>query len=466
MPQLDRLSGCPSCAEPLEEGDLYCGACGADLRAAARLPAGGATCDQGEQPTLPTDGALHSPTASPAVDSPAAAAPPPPAAPPMPPQPPLSPPTGAGTLPAPPVPTAPSTPTLHLPRPAGQTLETPTSAAQAAGDAPGAPDPPPQPGAAPQPAGTPTGEPEALGPRCIACGTGGIDGDGCCEHCGHKQPDARDHMEQERGALAAASDRGLRHQRNQDFFAIDTCPLSDGGAAGIAVVCDGVSSAARSEEASAAASEAARAALRESVPRGAHPEDAMHDALLAAADAVSALASGSDTDAERNPPACTIVGAVTTAELLTIGWIGDSRAYWIPEDRTSSPARLTEDDSWAAHMVAAGLLSEEEAQADPRAHAITGWLGADAYELEPHTASFTPRGPGVVVVCSDGLWNYAESATEMAATVPADARTRPLHSAQRLVGHALDSGGHDNVTVALVPFPVPTDGAGPAAGEV
>ncbi|NEE50701.1 serine/threonine-protein phosphatase, partial [Streptomyces sp. SID8455] len=84
------------------------------------------------------------------------------------------------------------------------------------------------------------------------------------------------------------------------------------------------------------------------------------------------------------------------------------------------------------------------------AHAITGWLGADSYELEPHTASFKPDRPGLVVVCTDGLWNYAESAEEMAAAVPPEAHLRPLHGAQVLVGHALDGGGHDNVTVALL----------------
>lgn len=134
----------------------------------------------------------------------------------------------------------------------------------------------------------------------------------------------------------------------------------------------------------------------------------------------------------------------------------------MPVDRSGPAARLTEDDSWAAQMVAAGLMSEAEAYADERAHAITGWLGADAYELEPHTASFKPDRPGVVVVCTDGLWNYAEAAEEMARAVPLDAALRPLHSAQVLVGHALDGGGHDNVTVAVLPFPAPPQGAGSA----
>jgi serine/threonine protein phosphatase PrpC len=169
-----------------------------------------------------------------------------------------------------------------------------------------------------------------------------------------------------------------------------------------------------------------------------------------------------DQHRHQNAPACTLVGAIAAGGLLVVGWVGDSRVYWVPEDRSNPPARLTEDDSWAAQMVAAGLMNEAEAYADERAHAITGWLGADAYELEPHTASFKPDRPGLVVVCTDGLWNYAESAAEMAAAVPPEAYERPLHGAQVLVGHALDGGGHDNVTVALLPFATAARGAGSA----
>ncbi len=239
--------------------------------------------------------------------------------------------------------------------------------------------------------------------------------------------------------------------------------LPDGSAATVAIVCDGVSSASRPDEASAAAAGAANEALLDALPRGAHPQEAMHEAILAAAAAVNALAP--EVPGAQNAPACTLVGAVVSRGLLTIGWVGDSRAYWVPDDRAALPRRLTEDDSWAAQMVAAGLMGETEAYADVRAHAITGWLGADAYDLEPHTATFKPDHDGVVVVCTDGLWNYAESARDMAQVLPQDAAVRPLHSAQVLVGHALDGGGHDNVTVAIVPFAAtpPTQPAPPAS---
>ncbi|MGW2117723.1 PP2C family protein-serine/threonine phosphatase, partial [Streptomyces zhihengii] len=306
--------------------------------------------------------------------------------------------------------------------------------------------------------------PAAGGKLCVACRAGRVDTDGYCENCGHAQPRERDHMEQELGSVAAVSDRGLRHHRNEDAFAVSSTALPDGSPAVVAVVCDGVSSATRPDEASAAAARAANERLLAVLPRGTNPQQAMREAIVAASEAVNSLASD-DPDPEsgrhRNAPACTIVGAVSAGGLLIVGWVGDSRAYWVPDDRSVAPARLTEDDSWAAQMVAAGLMNEAEAYADERAHAITGWLGADAYELDPHTQAFKPDRPGVVVVCTDGLWNYAEGADDMARVVPGDAALRPLHSAQMLVGHALDGGGHDNVTVAVLPFAVPAGDPAP-----
>lgn len=459
MPQLDQLS-CPSCAEPLEEEDRFCQACGTDLKAALEhagpsqdSASGGAAPPVGSAPwsSVPvpgpaaeTPGHARSSASEEASDSADFTLPPA---------------RGAAA--------AASFAEAEAARPPGPDPRTadpravpdpregaPSGGLQALVDQAGPP---------PGPAGEGAGSgPEALRQRCVACGTGAIDADGYCEHCGHKQPLERDHMEQELPALAAASDRGLRHHRNEDFFHISESAAPDGGRAAIAVVCDGVSSATRPDEASAAAARAAGSALEEAVSIGTHPQQAMHEALVTAAEAVNVLAEDGPLEPSKNAPACTIVAAVTLEGILTVGWVGDSRAYWVPDDRSAPAARLTEDDSWAAQMVAAGLMAEADAYADPRAHAITGWLGADAYELEPHTAAFRPETAGAVVVCTDGLWNYAESAEELTAAVPADAVDRPLHSAQHLVGYALDGGGHDNVTVAVVPFPPEEVGAGSA----
>jgi serine/threonine protein phosphatase PrpC len=293
----------------------------------------------------------------------------------------------------------------------------------------------------------PVGDPRV----CVGCGAQRIDTDGYCEACGLAQPRPRDHQERALNGVCGVSDRGHRHHRNEDAFAVAATSRPDGSSAAVAVVCDGVSSATRPDDASQAAADSASETLLEALESGEEPEAAMTQAIMAAAGRVDELADEYEREPSRNAPACTIVSAVVTEGRVTIGWVGDSRAYWFPDDRSGSQ-RLTVDDSWATRMVEAGLMSEAEAFADPRAHAITGWLGADAIEVEPHITTFVPEAAGTVLICSDGLWNYAEAAADLAAVVPADARTKPLQAAQTLARYACDRGGHDNVTVALLPI--------------
>jgi serine/threonine protein phosphatase PrpC len=200
-----------------------------------------------------------------------------------------------------------------------------------------------------------------------------------------------------------------------------------------------VSTSERPDEASAAAVSAAARFLLAAVASGADAVEATRAAVRAADEAVADTARESD---HGNPPACTIVTALVGAE-VTVGWLGDSRAYWL-NDRGSSK-QLTLDD------------------AENGSHAISAWLGADSGEPEAHVVQYTPGGPGVVLVCSDGLWNYVEAAEDLAALTLPLALTDPHAAAARLVQTALDGGGHDNITVVVVPCPVrPAPGAGPA----
>jgi serine/threonine protein phosphatase PrpC len=330
---------------------------------------------------------------------------------------------------------------------------------------------------------TPLAEIPAAG-ACTGCGSAAIDVDGYCERCGLRRPSGRDHLELELagpdgGVIAAGvSDKGLRHSKNEDAMAV---AAARGGVA--AVVCDGVSSSPRPQDASRVAADTGVAVLLKELESGADAETASRTAVRHAAQAVAALAAS-----EYEAPACTYVSALTEGASVTVGWVGDSRAYWLPAPRTGTPTdpgrpvhsgdgtRLTEDDSWAEQMVALGALSEAEAQAHRNAHVLVGWLGADAEAVEAHVRTFTPEGPGVVVVCSDGLWNYLPEAAAIAGALaealpesPGGAgagvgagvgAAGPLTAARSLVGVALDSGGRDNVTVVVLPF-LPADPVGP-----
>jgi len=300
---------------------------------------------------------------------------------------------------------------------------------------------------------------------CPECQSAHITPDGYCESCGHKVPASRDHTELDLGMLAGVTDRGLRHHRNEDAMALATAELASGPAA-VAVVCDGVSSSQRPDEASLAAAQAAVRVLLAGVRTGGDLLDASRDAISAAQEAVAGLkeeAGGQD------PPSATFVSAAITGDGVTLCWLGDSRAYWLGDRPGPDAKRLTTDDSLAGEMVAAGLISEEDALALPQAHVVTGWVGADSGGTAPHVATFEPPGPGVLLLCSDGLWNYRPEAAKLAELALPQALTDPLGAAQALVKFAIDAGGVDNVTVVLVPLPLtpaPRGGSSvPAPGD-
>ncbi|TMR11977.1 hypothetical protein ETD86_34090 [Nonomuraea turkmeniaca] len=258
-------------------------------------------------------------------------------------------------------------------------------------------------------------------PACASCGAAAVDAEGYCERCGLRQPTGRDHAESvlDNGA-AAVTDRGLRRSRNEDAMALLTS-----GDTVVAVVCDGVGSSPRADEASAVAVETAAAALA----RGLSQEEAFD----LAGRAVSKLAT-SVYDA----PACTYIAAVVERDRITLGWAGDTRAYWLAAER----GHPSPDSGPSSAIERNGLLTEDDAIETGE---ITAWLGADAEGVVLNVRTFTPPAPGLLLVCSDGLWRYLDGYAFPGIGTP-------LERAREMLRHALDSGGQDNVTIALIPL--------------
>jgi serine/threonine protein phosphatase PrpC len=298
---------------------------------------------------------------------------------------------------------------------------------------------------------------------CEACSSTRISADGYCDSCGRKVRSGRDHQEADLGIVAGVTDRGLRHHRNEDAMALATAQTATGPAV-VAVVCDGVSTTARPDEASLAAVRAAARVLLTAVRTGADLLSASPAAVRAATAAVAGLTGRAvRADLPGDPPSATFVSAVLADGAATLCWLGDSRAYWLAADPDSATQQLTRDDSVAEEMVAAGLLTEAEALASPQGHVVTRWIGADLNDPEPHVTRFEPPGPGALLLCSDGLWNYAPEAAKLAELALPAALTDPLGAARTLVGFALDAGGGDNVTAILTPFPLASPGPPPAS---
>lgn len=295
---------------------------------------------------------------------------------------------------------------------------------------------------------------------CPSCG-GTVGADGYCQTCGAKAPSPRDHFSSAPAPwVGGVCDKGRQHHRNEDAMAL----WAEGDRA-VLVVCDGVSTSIDSDVAALAAAEKARdvlVSLGSDGVAGAGSRDAAIARALVTATAEANQAVIATTAADStNAASATFAAAVVVGDRVHFANLGDSRVYLLCE---AERVLLSEDDSLAQAFIAEGM-PRAEAEALPRAHAITKWLGRDAVEVVPRTGVRQVPGPGWLVVCSDGLWNYASAPDDLAAQVLAAAAgtTEPAEIARRLVVWANEQGGHDNITVALARVGGPT---GNAAGNV
>ena len=268
----------------------------------------------------------------------------------------------------------------------------------------------------------------------------------------HPRPDretrgpsrVRDHVEILLPSVAGVSDRGAERSRNEDAVRVGRAGSL---ATTLLVVCDGVSSTQSAARASQAAADAAITSLAAALDAGGQDvEKAMENAISAARAAVSSIVY--QPQAAKDPPSTTLVAAAIGGGQVTVGWVGDSRAYFVTESGTW---QLSRDDTWAADQVALGRLSEWEAAADPRGRFLTKWLGTDqATGAGPSVRTFEIEWPGLVLLCSDGLWNYLETADSLSEmVVELGDGASPEVIARTLTEFARAAGGHDNITVAV-----------------
>lgn len=298
---------------------------------------------------------------------------------------------------------------------------------------------------------------------CAQCG-GEIDTDGYCTSCGLRAVEPV--TVEDGGQRAYATHRGKRHDRNEDAAAIAT--TSEGWP--VLVVADGVSSSPNPHLASAAAVAAAAGHLADRPFGGV---DDLVAAVAAAHDAACAVPADNDPHwpEDGTHPACTIVIAVATDTAVEVANVGDARAHLLhpadgDDDHDSWVAKqVTMDDSGAAMAMANGA-DAVTALAQPDGHALTAWLGADAPQVDAHVAAHPTTPHDLLLVCSDGLWNYAPTDEDLGAVVstklppshlahPETATGNLATTCEQLVSWAVAQGGADNITVALTPVATP-----------
>ena len=277
------------------------------------------------------------------------------------------------------------------------------------------------------------------------CGAGpeSIDAAGFCVECGVRQVEAApgDHEEFELDEnFAGVTDKGRRHNVNEDAIGIAELP-SASGLVRLLIVCDGVSTSSAAAQASGAAVEAFRDAAFAALGQS----DSLAEAARKAAEAAQAAVMAIPYANGDNAPAATLVAALLRGDKAAIVWAGDSRAFLL----APTPTQLTRDDSWINDIVESGALTLAQAKAHKYAHAIVRSLGAleTGEAFAPNLLEMELPAGAQLLLCSDGLWNYAEEAEALARAVPLQGAA--LDICRALVAFANVEGGHDNISAVL-----------------
>lgn len=227
------------------------------------------------------------------------------------------------------------------------------------------------------------------------------------------------------GRAAGLTDTGRRRLQNEDTFVCHP-PLF--------AVADGMGGAQAGEIASRLAASALETA---SPPPGTEQELVelvrIANARIFERATADPLAAGMGTTA-------TVVVVDEAAGSLTLGHVGDSRAYRV---RAGALERLTSDHSLVAELVRSGRLTEEEAAVHPARSVITRVLGTEP-DVDVDTATIPVQPGDLIVLCSDGLSSMLPDAAIAALAAGA---LGPSEATEALVAAANEAGGEDNITV-------------------
>ena len=240
--------------------------------------------------------------------------------------------------------------------------------------------------------------------------------------------------------LGTRSDVGMKRSVNEDNFCALVGPNAPSGAEALLAVADGMGGHQAGEVAS-------EMAIRGLVDRLSRPNAVTWIAsssvplIQRTVGELNAVIHAAASRPETRGMGTTLTATVLAGNTLTIGHVGDSRAYLL---RDGNLQQLTQDHSWVAEQVAMGKLSAREAEEDPRRNILTRALGAqprvqvDGFRVEVAAGD-------ILLICSDGLHSLVRD-DEIARAL---SRNNPQSSSRKLVGLANDRGGNDNITVIV-----------------
>ncbi|MBV8822453.1 MAG: Stp1/IreP family PP2C-type Ser/Thr phosphatase, partial [Ktedonobacteraceae bacterium] len=138
----------------------------------------------------------------------------------------------------------------------------------------------------------------------------------------------------------------------------------------------------------------------------------------------------------------TCVAMVICGNVAYIANVGDSRAYIVHGGQIK---QVSQDHSWVAEQVRAGLLTEDQARSHAQRNVITRCLGTQT-EVEVDIFAEVVEEHDTIVLCTDGLSGLVND-VELCTIAEQYA---PQESVYHLVERANEHGGPDNITAIVV----------------
>lgn len=233
------------------------------------------------------------------------------------------------------------------------------------------------------------------------------------------------------------TDIGLKRDENQDSVRCEYF-----GHNVLAVVCDGMGGERAGKEASEIAISEFFQRFRDGYMEDMSNDDIRKLMISSVSAANSVIYTKARLDFKNFGMGTTCVAVFVNSEAAFIANVGDSRAYVITE---AGMYQVTADHNVAALLYERGEITEEELQTHPQRHMLIRAVGVDKTVLTD-TFTLTYEDNINILLCSDGLSGYCTD-DEMFDAISTGGFDNGVDSLIRL---ALDKGGRDNITVALV----------------
>ena len=239
--------------------------------------------------------------------------------------------------------------------------------------------------------------------------------------------------------LCGDTHAGQKRKSNQDVFLTEQ--LGEGG---LMMVCDGMGGEQGGDAASRLALEAACSMLRRDIKPDMNENSVRRVLECAGAAANSVVFETACGDPTLAGMGTTMVGAVILNGCAHFIHAGDSRAYLLRDEMLT---QLTVDHTVVQMLLSRGEITERDAATHPKRHLITRAVGvAPRIRYDIFSIDLLPND--ILLLCSDGLYNYVDH-NDIAALTAVAVRCK---SVAPLIERANENGGGDDITVVAISY--------------